>query len=239
MQQFNRSQSFQSAPQLDSQPTKPFWKWLPLIAASGIGTLSIGAVLLVQLLTPSIFYLIAKDHSASAHLLAELHEKLCKNSVMALKFNDTIVSVSFADRTEVVNDQKIPNNLALLGQCQPEAQTQPESLGKSPGTSLMRLSDRLVRIVERHRKQGNDQPIAVVITLQEAEPGADQPALDWQHLHNQFQKITDNRGIVTIIGPTGQLQEDLEQHLDGLVHLCPIANAQSCLEQTITDARKL
>jgi hypothetical protein len=229
--------SRQIAKPVTPQPSQaPFWK-SPIVAIAGLGSLVIGIVSLPGILAQPIVLIQADDTSASAEKYKSLRQKLCQDSSQLLKSGDVVVRMPFADHTEVTRSQTLSNSLDLLGQCKETTPTD----GKVPGTSLMRPVDRAQQQITQSRSQGNRQPIALVMTLDDAEPGPGQPALDWSHLRSQFQKITGDRGVAVIIGPTGQLQADLEAQLQAVPRLrvCPVASAKSCLEETIAAARKL
>jgi hypothetical protein len=207
--------------------------------AIALGCLGLGATMLPDFMTQRILLFQVNDDSASANVFAALRRELCQVSSQNLKYNDAVVWMSFADSTEVTRDLTLGNSLALLGQCQQI--TASSSIGKVAGTSFVRAVDRTQRAIAKKRNEGNTNPVVASFTLQAAEPGPGQPELNWQHIHTQLQKITSDRGVVVIIGPTGELQEDLETNLQDIprVHICPVANGKTCLESAITTARKL
>lgn len=213
-----------------------------LAGVIGVGVVVVACLTFSEWRTPPILLLQANDDStSSAQAFGTLSQQLCQTATQRLKYRDTIVWLSFADRTEVTKTVTLWNSFDLLGQCQQIGEVASSSVGEHPGTSLMRLSDRLPRVIINQRNQGNTVPVVVPILIHEAEPGPGQPTVDWTHIRTQFQKITADRGIVVITGPTGQLQADMETYLGDIpgVRLCPSADSSACLEAAIEAARKL
>ncbi len=206
---------------------------------SGATALLLGTAFLADFLTTRVLLVQTLDFSASArNRLAATNQLVCRSSIFSLKPNDEFVQIHYADFPELLHNQIVRSNFSLFEKCQSTAFP---SIGRVLGTSFPLAVDRALLEIQHKRSQGNTKPVVAVFTLDAAEPGPGQPIYDWQHLRRQLEAIASDRGVVVILGPTGSLQGDLAMQFQGVVRLaiCPNTDAQNCLEEAFSRARRL
>lgn len=220
----------------------PVWKspllWLGLL----IALLIAGINFAVWYRTVRVIAILASDVSDSGVADPTVAESICRAQTQALKPQDVAIDIAFADTTEPTHTGEVHSVTQMFPRCQHEdRQHRPPSVGKSSGTSPIVLLDRIQTQIQIQRKAGNTQPIVTVIWLQAAEPGPGLPDLDFDLLGQQIKQITDDRGRVAMIGPTGKLREDLERLSvqNPSLQVCSIAEHESCIRSTFEAARSL
>jgi hypothetical protein len=218
----------------------PWWKSPAILAAGSLGFVIIGVTLFVEMTTQRVIHIRADDRSDSAKSYALQQLQHCQASNQQYKPGDTIVTIRFADQPDITQNITLSNGLSLLGQCQ-QTQTPITDMGKAPGTSLVRLLENIQTIIKKQRDWNNSNSVVVTMTLQAAEPGPNQPDLDWQHVKTLVHSITSSRGAIAIIGPTGQLQNQLETQLlnERNVRICSFNDVRPCVDWAFETGRHL
>jgi hypothetical protein len=209
------------------------------VVASAIALISAGMIV-GSLKTHNIIHIRSDDVSASAEPYTILRQHHCQLSSEHYQPGDMVVDLLFADHSEIAHDITVSNGLSLLGHC--NDLKIPPSVGQQRGTSLILALKYIQTIIANKRALGNTNPIVVTITLQATEPGSNQPdPHDFKTLRNLVQAIVNDRGVLTIIGTTGQLQNDLSTHLQGLPNqrTCPVSSLNECVKWAFETGRKL
>lgn len=199
--------------------------WGAIIVLTGLTVLSITT----DINTQRVNAFRADDVSGSAKKYPLLHQDHCQVQAQQLKQGDDQTALQFANRAEVISRKSVDNPLVFQQQCQktktPSGLPNPTFTEK--GTSLILVLERIDTTLQTLRDEGNHNPAVVTLTLHAAEPGPDQPPLDFQRVRTLVQNITQEGGSVAIMGPTGNLQQQLETHLQGLnVRVFPAANIE-------------
>ncbi len=221
---------------------QPLWRY-PLFWAGLIIVLLIIALRFIEWhRTTPVIAPFAGDVSDSGLDEAAIGESICRAQTQALKPGDTAIDVWFADTTEPMRSSKVQSVTQMFPRCRDFAKQQrPATLGHAAGTSPILLFDRLHTQIAIQRNAGNPAPIAAIVWLQAAEPGPNLPALDFDLLGQQIAQITRDRGLVTIIGPTGQLREALDKlsAQNAALQICHTTEHQTCIRNTFEAARSL
>ncbi len=189
-----------------------------------------------------VIAILGLDVSDSGVHNAATVEKICRAETQALRAGDRAIDIAYADTTEPTYSSEVETVTQMFPRCQSYAKQQrPATVGKGQGTSPMLLLDRIQTQVQIQRQAGHQQPIAAVVWLQAAEPGPGLPPLDFAALGQRIKQITDDRGRVAIIGPTGKLRENLDKlsAQNPSLRVCNVADYQSCIRSTFKDARTL
>jgi hypothetical protein len=229
-------------PQPPAQKHPPIRKlpafWLGVLAFLIISV----ATLIDWVATPRLISLLAIDVSNSGLADPKAAENICRDQTQALKGGDLSIDIPYADTTETNRSSQVHQITQLFSRCNDYAhQKRPTTVGKNQGTSPIRLLERIQTQIQIQRKAGNHNAIAAVIWMQAAEPGSGLPALDFQVLAQQIQQITDDRGRIVIIGPTGDLRHELEKvsAQNPAFQVCSLAEHQSCIRDLFDAARNL
>lgn len=190
-----------------------------------------------------IIHFLIDDYSESAQLgeinLAQEH---CKASSQLYLKGDTLLQIAFANRPEIIVN-KVLDSMAPgipLVNCKKQ-NTPSDKVGDNEGTSLTYVMDYVQTLVRNTRAKGFQQPIIVTITIQHAEQDLEGSYTEierenrYKNLRNIVLQITRNNNIVIrIIGPIGDLQTGLNEHLGDLsnVEICPRNEIIQCLEKS-------
>lgn len=217
-----------------------WWKSPAILAAGSLGLVIIGITLFIEITTQRVIHIRADDGSGSAVGYAAQRLQHCQTSNQHYKPGDTVVNIRFADQPVTTQNITLSNGLSLLGQCQ-QTNTQTTGIGKQPGTSLVRLLESIHTTIKKQRDWNNSNSVVVTVTLQAAEPGPNQPELDWQRVKTLVHSITSSRGAIAIIGPTGQLQNQLETQLlnERNVRICSFNDVRPCVDWAFETGRHL
>ncbi|MBW4474912.1 MAG: hypothetical protein KME45_31715 [Stenomitos rutilans HA7619-LM2] len=214
------------------------WQSLTVLGfiALVLGVLVVPAIL--ERRTQRVIGIRANDVSKSGLVYLHLAQQHCQVQVRQLIEGDSVVNIDYSDRPEMIEDtavEKVEQLLPLQKKCR-ELQSNhylvPRTLGIHTGTSLHLLLDQILVVIQSKRAQGTIVPIVITIWLQAAEPVPNQPGLNFAQLRTQIQKITDQRAVVTIMGPTGQLQADLLIALkqNALARVCTVNDIDDCVK---------
>ena len=92
------------------------------------------------------------------------------------------------------------------------------------------MLESVVLTLESARARGNRNPAIVSVWLNAAEPVNNEP-LDWKQLKTQIETITSNNGVVSVFGPTGELQKTLQLHLkdNPRASVSPVSSLESAM----------
>lgn len=161
--------------------------------------------------TQRLLVIQAKDQSASALAITGAESRQCKSILNQIQPGDRFMVLTYADRPEIIEDSPVDNTIGLLRQCQD--QPIPSTIGRRKGTSPVQMLSAVLVAIESARIRGNTDPVLVSIWLDAAEPVPGDPPLDWAQLQAQIDTITANNGVVSIFGPTGELQQQLKSKL--------------------------
>lgn len=252
MERFNREfhpskHSFTPGEPPKQNSAKPNSAWQKILTYSG---LALGATSLMVIpvwmdfQTQKIISISADDISDSAQITAykTLRHDHCKNRAEHYKSGDELIHYFFADQPEINRELIIHNEIDTLSLCQ---ETTPKlkdvDIGKHPGTSLILLLEQIQTKIQTLRAQGNNKPVVITITLQATEPGEDQPQVDFNRIKTLINAIAQDRGVVTVIGAKGKLQNTLETSLKGSknVRLFPRQSIQQAIDWSFKTGRSL
>jgi len=187
---------------------------------------------------PVISFKIDDLSVSSVNSYTPLIQAHCQARINQIKEGDTVIDIQFADYAIVTRHENVDNAFKLRKYCNQKQQTM-EAINRNYGTSLTLALERLWLELSLLREEGNNQPVIVTLILHAAEPVPNQAPLDLANVKDLIQKITEDKGMVTIIGTTKQLESDLAQLRHGIANfkLCPSVNLQSCIEDAYVTAR--
>ncbi|MGK7872514.1 MAG: hypothetical protein AB4426_04150 [Xenococcaceae cyanobacterium] len=233
-------------PVADDKPvddTKPWYKSIGVLAASSVGVGILGYSVLAAINAQAVTHYILDDYSKSALPLVAERQEHCLASRHHYEPGDSRVEIQFADSPEAVSEEYIDNLTTSLPNCEglefPEA-----DIGKVEGTSPSAALEYVLDLIEASRTKGDLNPVVITMILQEAEPGPDQPVLDEEglaRLKTLVQGISSEGGAISIIGPKGKLQRQLQSHLktEPNVKICPFNGVADCVDWTFKKGRSL
>lgn len=235
----------QLSPQSEADPivtniptsTKFNWK----MGAIGFGLVgALSAPVFWQLAQPSILHLNLVDISDSAKNNQKgLPEQVCQIGSQYRKLGDRSVTILYANQAEVVDTENIQDQLTALSVCKKALSASAENTTKYNGTNIVAPLKQAVRVIKQQRQE-KAFPVIVTMTLDEAESGPGIPELDWQEINKLVNQITIDRGILAIIGPTGELQNELLEKLNRPgVLICPSLSASDCVGRAFNQGRSL
>jgi hypothetical protein len=234
-----QSSSFNgTAPRTVSTPPSIAWWKSPAILGAGLlGIGILGTTLFIEFTTQRVTHVRADDRSDSGENYALQRQQHCQASSHNYKSGDTLINVPFADRAVVSRHLNIFNSLAVLGECQ---NTDRPIKSKQPGTSLMRLLERIQTTVKEQRAQHNLNPVVATILIDDAEPGKNQPTLDLNKVKTLVKDITSDRGAIAIMVHSEELHDQLEPLLsDERTRVCSFNDVNSCVDWAFETGRKL
>lgn len=217
------------------------WK-SPLLWLAILAMLIVAAIPIVEWYrTVRVIAILASDASDSGLADPTVGQNICRTQTQALKPEDVAIDIAYADTTEATRSSTVRSVTQMFPRCQDYAKQRPATVGRVTGTSPLLLLERIQTQIQIQRKAGNTSPIAVVVWMQAAEPGPGLPPLDFDVLGQQIKQITDDRGRVAIVGPTGQLRQNLENlsAQNPYLQVCSVAEHQSCIRDTFDATRAL
>jgi hypothetical protein len=232
---------------INPEHTKPkLWRKIITYSGIAIGIIALFAIpAVIDLKQPRVISIIADDISDSAMTPAyiALRNSHCKSLGEHYKSGDEIVHFLFADRPEIFQELTIANQLDNLNLCKDTNPNKSEvEISKHPGTSLILLLEQIKTKIDSQRNQGDKKAVVVTITLQEIEPGSDQPKVDFNRIKMMIRNLTqDKKVVIAIIGTKGYLQNTLEAQLKDEQHvrIFPIQNIQQAVDWGMTTGRSL
>jgi hypothetical protein len=189
--------------------------------------------------TQRLLVIQAKDQSASALAITGAETQQCKAILNSIKTGDRLMVLTYADRPEIMVDSPVQNTIGLLRQC--NEQTIPNTIGRRQGTSPVQMLSAVLVALESARIRGNTDPVLVSVWLQAAEPVPGDPPLDWAQFQAQVDTITANNGVVSIFGPTGELQQQLKAQLkhNSQAEVWPLEEVEQSVTWAYEVARQL
>jgi hypothetical protein len=228
------------------QAHKPFWKSPAMLGTLVLGIAIASATLWNEYITQPIIHIRADDNSDSAAHYTLQRQLHCQTSSQYYKPGDTVIAMPFASKAVLTEKMTVFNSLSLLGECQ---KTEPEVKDKRWGTSLILLLQRINKTVQTLREQNNSNPVAATILIQDSEPGPGLPELKSEAIKKLFDEMNQQRIVVSIIVPPGDLYDKLETSLQGNIRLCPLKEKKNetevrksiepCIEEAFHTARHL
>jgi hypothetical protein len=230
------SRSLQS-PAAPTQTHKAWFKSPLILSAILLGLGVVGATLFVEFTTQRIIHIRADDNSDSAETYTAQRQQHCQASIQHYKPGDVAISMSFADRPLTTQNISISNSLSLLGQCKDPKRA---IANKHPGTSLILLLDRIQNTIQKQRIRHNLNPVVVTITIQDDEPGPNQPnPKDIQRIKSVVHNITENNGAIAFMVEDESLKNQLETNLtsEGKVQICDFKDISNCVNLALESAR--
>lgn len=222
------------APKLD-----PTWK-SPLLWLALVVILIIAAIPVIEWYrTVRVIAVLGWDVSDSALADPTIGHTICRTQTQALKPEDIAIDIVYAETTEPIRSSQVQSVTQLFPRCQDYVKQRPATVGQAPGTSPLLLLERIETQIQIQRQAGNTHPVVAVIWLQAAEPGQNLPPLDFKVMGEQIKQITDDRGRVLIIGPTGGLRQNLDKLSaeNSYLQVCSFAEHQSCVRSIFEAAR--
>ena len=218
------------------------WKspllWLAILAT----TIVAGIPVVEWYRTVRVIAVLARDVSNSGLAEPTVGQNICLAQTQALKPGDVTIDIAYADTTEATRSSQVQSVTQMFPRCQDYVKQQrPETVGIRNGTSLLLLLERIQTQIQIQRKAGNTNPISALIWLQAAEPGPGLPTLNFDVLGERIKQITNDRGRVTIVGPTGELRQNIEKlsAQNPYLQVCSVAEHQACIRSTFDAARAL
>jgi len=221
-------------------PHVSLWK-SPLLWLALLMMLVVGAIPVIEWYrTVRVIAILASDVSDSGLTDPAIGQAICRTQTQALKPEDVAIDIPYADTTETTRSSTVQSVTHLFSRCQ-DTQQRPAAIGKGTGTSPLLLMERIQTQIQIQRQAGNTNPIAAVVWMQAAEPGPGLPPLDFEVLGQHIHQITGDRGRLAIIGPTGQLRQNLEKLSveNPRLQVCSAAEHQACIRDTFDAARIL
>ncbi|PSB00867.1 hypothetical protein [Merismopedia glauca] len=229
----------QSDPATAQAPPKQPFNW-KMAGMASVSLIALSIPVIWQAQQPSILHINAIDISDSAkNHQPELAKQVCQTGSEYRQSGDRLVTIFFAHRAEIVSTQDINGQLDSLAACQRSLEFKSSDTTKYPGTDFMApLAESLLVIKQ---PQNRSRPVVITMTLHQAEAGPGIAKLDWDKARQLVRQITSDRGILVIIGPTGELQTQLMQHLAELPHvlICPAQGGTDCVRQAFSQGRYL
>lgn len=212
-------------------------RWVALCGLTMVASLAVPLVW--QWFSPNIIHVNVVDRSASAKALGDLPERVCRAASDHYEFGDRSLEVVFAAQAEVSGVGQMTNALSALAQCSAPPVVS-GNLGQRPGTSLTAALNAAELAIKSERKGGNDAAVLMSVVMHEAEPGWDEP-VDWGVVREQMQQITEQRGVIAIVGSTGQFHQTLMRELGELpqVQVCAPGGEAECLARGFRSVRSL
>jgi len=227
------------------QPSPPppvqnlaWWK-SPLILGSiiaGIGI--IGSTLWIEYTTQRVIHIRADDSSDSAEKYSLERQQHCRASIQQYKPGDIAITTAFADRPITTQNISIFNSLSVLSQCN---KAQRPIKNQQPGTSLILLLEDVNRLIKKERDRQNYNPVVVTITLQDTEPGPNQPSPDDQRLQELVHQITAYQGTIMLMVENPTVNHQLQTVLSNetSAEICSFTDISNCVNKAFEVARKL
>jgi len=220
-------------------PTKTLWKqpWFFLFVAFILGILGIGLRLDWQ--TQRLLVILGDDQSQSGLAIADARKEFCQNLIDGLKTDDKIMQIAYADKVETTQDVTVKSMVTMLGFCQKTPV--PKAIGKNLGTSPTQALTAALGEIESARAEGNNNPGLVALYLQAAETIPGKAPLNLDEFQSQVERITNKNAVVTIFGPTGELQQQLKNRLksNARAHVWPLSDAKASFDWAFDKARRL
>jgi hypothetical protein len=235
-----KPQFSKQTPQRDRFWKSP-WTWLGAL----IAIVAIAIPVYNEIATKLLIVALSLDSSASALADVKPGEGVCRGVVQRLRAGDTLLDIPYAETTEVARNSEVSSPTAVFPRCDEYRDRKIAGrLGKANGTSPMLLFDRVNNNIMALRKQGNTNAIIAIVYLQEAEPGPNLPALNFDELADKLAWIQKQRGWVVLIGPTGDLRERLDEMNSKRpdlknFRLCAVAEQDRCIREAFDAARRM
>lgn len=227
---------------LNSLPP-PWWQSWQVILAGTLGASLISIPMVLDFSASRVIHFMVDDVSRSATEQKQaLRIEHCQASFQNYREGDYQIQVVFADQPEMLREKKV-TNILMLGNCN-DAISTGTTVGQQKGTSLILVLQYLDELIKSYRFKGSDEPIVVTISIDEAEPGPGQPLMDRNGLlrvKSLLESITQENGVVTIIGPTQELQRELQKQsieLNG-TKICTFNDVTDCVKSSFRSARQL
>lgn len=192
--------------------------WSTIVLLAGV----LGVPALIEVNTPRIISALYIDVSASNQPFQAVVQSICQDRLKYLKDGDVLIDGQFAEQSiapihQIYTEQQRAN---LRANCQ--AATQPNGIGKRPGTTPLRAWESLQSLVQSERSQRNHDRVAAVFVIQAAERVLGQPNLDWAKFKQQVQDFVADGNVILIIADQPELQQLL------LPLLAEVRNARVC-----------
>lgn len=207
-----------------------FW----VFALLGVAIAALIAYLMAALFSPTIDHYALDDHSGSAMELSQERKTHCQISAGLYQIGDRRKEVVFADIPDIFNEQTIHSTL-LFDPCT-DLDNRTADIGRQQGTSPIHALERVALEVQKTRAQQPHQRVVVTMSLHYAEVVNDQPNLSGddgkERLYQAVSTIIgENSGSIAIIGPTGTLQNELQQLFQPFpqVRVCSFQSMQECI----------
>jgi hypothetical protein len=226
-----------STPTPNQNPqTNLLWKSLPIIGLILLATGSLGAITLLQFTNQKIIHIRADDTSRSAKEYTEQRLQHCQASVQYYKPGDKAITISFADRAVTTHNISINNSLSSLGQCQ---DTSSSIANKNNGTSLILLLERIQNVAQKERSRNKSNPIVATIIIQSAEPGENQPELDFDRVKKLVHNIISEQGEIAFMVEDLELKNQLEDRLvsETNTQVCQLKDVKNCVDWAFKTVR--
>ncbi|MGK7874824.1 MAG: hypothetical protein AB4426_16440 [Xenococcaceae cyanobacterium] len=223
-------------------PPQSWYKSPTILAASAVGVGIFTYSIITGFHTPEVTHYLLDDYSKSAAQNAPQRQEHCQGSNQNYQAGDSVVQIHFANRPEVVKRRNITN--ILNSESCEGMETTDADFGDVPGTSPIAALDYVKDLIEASRTKGDRNPVVVTMTLQAAEPVPGQPLLDeegFAQLKNLVQDISSERGVISIIGPKGKLQRQLQSYLktEPSVKICSFNDVTECVDWAFQKGRSL
>jgi hypothetical protein len=228
--------------------------WRDYLVVGGLVVASLSGLIIYTLLedsTPKVLSIAADDISLSAKDAGfpAIWSEHCQVRTERYIGGDDLVYYFFADQPFQVDQRLISTGLDKLAVCPKVKPKDMEievdkrkiklEIGKKDGTCLTCLLETIQSEIRRRRDQGDTRAVIGTITLQAAEPGAGQSSVDFDRVKKLISDITNDRGVIAIIGTKGQLHSQLETLSGNRLRVCFVQNATSCLNEAFNTVRKL
>lgn len=223
-------------------PQRSIVKTLKLFALSFCLTHSFGCSNGNLLVSHPITVVTAIDQSESArnngHYNTALQDVCHLQSDLA-QDGDMMLTILFAEETQVVDKTTIANQLEALQICKrQEEQRQQSQIGKAPGTSIHKVVERIAQQMNRLAQQPDHTSASLLILMIHANETGTSPE-EFAVTAAKLKQLAQHQTSIVIIVGDAELGRLLDRYLLDLpIDVCPANDPIDCIRQSYEVARR-
>lgn len=190
----------------------------------------------------SINVVTAFDQSESARnspQFAAAMKDICHLQSDLAQDGDVMLTILFADETEVVGKTTIANRLDALQICKRQAeQRQTLQIGKTPGTSIHKVVERVAQQMSRIEQQPDPAAATVLVLMIHANETGTTPE-EFAVTAARLKQLVQQKTAIALIVGDAELGRMLDQYvLDVPIEICPTDNPGNCVKRSYEAARR-
>ncbi len=224
-------------------PNRSLSTILQHLTVGGLLSSMIGCSVPNLLVSHPITVISAFDQSESARndsVYNQALQKVCRLQSNLAEDSDMMLTLYFADETEVSDRSTISTGLDALNICDHQAEQRRQlRIGQTPGTSIHKAVERIVLQTHQLKQQPDPTAAKVLILMIHANETQNAPeafATTAAHLKQLLQQQT----AITILVADAELERALERSfLDLPIQICPISEPTFCIQQSYKAARQM